>query len=84
MQIDLLISRDDNVVNMCEIKYCSDDFTVDRDYYRTILRRQEILSGLVSRKTAVRSTLITTFGLKPNEYSGVFVNVITMDDLFSD
>ena len=84
MQIDLLISRADNVVNMCEIKYCSDDFCVDREYYRTILRRQEVLSGLVSRKTAVRSTLITTFGLKPNEYSGVFVNVITLDDLFSD
>ena len=26
--------------------------------------------------------LITTFGLKDNEYSGAFVNTVTLDDLF--
>ena len=31
---------------------------------------------------AIHSTLITTFGLKYNEYSGAFTNVIDMDDLF--
>ena len=36
----------------------------------------------VNKKTVVRSTLITTFGLKKNEYSGVFTNVITLKDLF--
>ena len=81
-QIDLIISRNDNVVNMCEIKYYSDDYSVDNKYYRTILRRQEILSNCISRKQSINSTLITTFGLKKNEYSGVFTNVVTLDDLF--
>ena len=81
-QIDLLISRKDNVLNMCEIKYLGDDFAVDKDYYRTILRRQEILTKKVSPKIAIHSTLITTFGLKNNEYGGVFTNVVTMNDLF--
>lgn len=31
----------------------------------------------------VHSTLITTYGLKYNEYSSDFDNVITLDDLFS-
>lgn len=31
---------------------------------------------------AIHSTLITTYGLKYNEYSGAFVNVIDMDALF--
>ncbi|WP_026506939.1 AAA family ATPase [Butyrivibrio sp. MC2013] len=82
VQIDLLILRNDNVVNMCEIKYYSDDYTVDKDYYRTMLRRTEILSGMVPKKCAVYGTLITTFGLKHNEYSGVFNNLVTLDDLF--
>lgn len=82
-QIDLLISRQDNVINMCEIKYYSRDFTVDKQYYRTLLARQSILSEMVSPKLVVRSTLITTFGLSRNEYSGVFSNVITLEDLFS-
>ncbi|MBP3198631.1 MAG: hypothetical protein J6N21_16725 [Butyrivibrio sp.] len=60
---------------MCEIKYYSNDFSVDKDYYRTMLRRSETLSKLVPKKCAVYGTLITTFGLKENEYSGVFTNV---------
>lgn len=54
-----------------------------KDYYRIMLRRQELLAGQLSRRKVVHSTLITTFGLKVNEYSGVFTNVITLDDLFA-
>lgn len=81
-QIDLIIMRKDNAVNMCEIKFYSDDFVVDRDYYRTILRRTDMLSKVISPKISVFSTLITTYGLKRNEYSGAFVKTITFDDLF--
>ena len=82
VQIDLLLLRNDNVLNMCEIKFYGDDFNVTAEYYRKLLRRQEILMKEVNKKTVVRSTLITTFGIKKNEYSGVFTNVITLDDLF--
>lgn len=82
IQIDLLITRNDNVINMCEIKYYSGPYKVDKDYYAKILRRQSVLSEKVSAKVSIHSTLITTFGLVNNEYSGAFVNAITMDDLF--
>lgn len=84
MQIDLLIQRNDHVINMCEIKFTSDDFAVDKNYYRILLSRPEGIRKMVSPKYAIRNTLITTFGLKQNEYSGVFTNVVTLDDLFSD
>ena len=67
---------------MCEIKFYGDDFAVNGDYYRKLLRRQEMLMKDVNKKTVVRSTLITTFGLKRNEYSGIFTNIITLEDLF--
>lgn len=82
MQIDMLISRKDNVINMCEIKFYSDDFVVNKEYYRTIQRRIEALLSIIPRKMSVYSTLITTYGLKKNEYSGVFAKTITFDDLF--
>ena len=82
MQIDLLISRNDDVVNMCEAKFYSDDFTVTKGYYRQLLRRQEALAKRISPKSVVHSTLITTFGLRHNEYGGAFTNVVTLDDLF--
>ncbi|MCR5219786.1 MAG: hypothetical protein K6E31_02175 [bacterium] len=81
-QIDLLIQRNDNVINMCEIKFYGGDFAVSKDYYKVLLRRQGILAAEVSPKISVHSTLITTFGLTHNEYSGAFTNVINLDDLF--
>lgn len=84
VQIDLLISRNDNVINMCEIKYYSNDFTVDKAYYQVLLHRQNLLQKEITRKFSVHNTLITTFGLSYNEYSGIFSNVITLDDLFCE
>ena len=83
-QIDLLVSRNDNVINMCEIKYYSGEFKVNKEYYLKLLKRQTILAEYVSPKVTVHSTLITTFGLMQNEYSGTFLNVIVLDDLFKD
>ncbi len=81
-QIDLLIIRNDNVINMCELKFYSGEYEVDNAYYKTLLNRETILQGQVSPKIAIRSTLVTTFGLRKNEYSGAFSNVILLDDLF--
>ena len=81
-QIDLLIIRDDNVTNMCELKFYSGEYEVDKLYYKTLLTRESLLQKMVSTKVVIRSTLITTFELKKNEYSSVFSNVILMDDLF--
>ena len=82
-QIDMLIIRNDNVINMCEIKYYSDDFMVDNQYYRKLVSRQELLATQVSRKYSIYNTLITTFGLKKNEHSGIFTRVLSMNDLFA-
>ncbi len=81
-QIDLLIERDDHVVNMCEMKFYNKEFVVDKQYYSVMLERADSLVSVIPRTHSVRTTLITTFGLKKNEYSGVFSKVLTLDDLF--
>ena len=81
-QIDLLIERDDHVVNMCELKFYSGEFVVDKDYHKVLINRQGLLEEAIPRGMIVHSTLVTTYGLKYNEYSGDFDNVITMEDLF--
>jgi len=83
-QIDLLIDRADNVVNLCEMKFYQDEFTIDKAYFRTLQNRQSrLLEALPKRKT-VHTVLITTYGLTYNEYSGFFLRTLTLDDLFSD
>lgn len=81
-QIDLIIERKDNIVNMCEIKFYSNEFSVDKDYHKVLLNREELLSKELSPKKMIHKTLITTVGLKYNEYSSDFDNVIILDDLF--
>ena len=81
-QIDMIIERKDNVVNMCEIKFYSDEFVVDKDYHLILENRKKLLREKISKKATIHSTLITTFGIKRSEYYGDFVNVLTVDDLF--
>lgn len=81
-QVDMLIVRKDNVVNMCEIKFYGTEFIVDKTYDKVLRNRIATLSEELSPKMAIHSTLITTFGLKYNEYSGNFTNVIDMNALF--
>ena len=65
------------------MKYTAKDFRVDKDYYRLLLNRHELLREAVPRRKTIQNILITTFGLVCNEYSGVFSNVVTLDDLFA-
>lgn len=81
-QIDMLILRKDNVVNMCEMKFYSDDFAVDKDYDKLLRNRQAILYENLPKKSIIHNTLVTTYGIKDNEYKWSFDNVITMEELF--
>ena len=83
-QIDLLIKRDDHVLNACEIKFVGDEFAVDQGYYRKLQSRQQLLMETISPKWSIHQTLITTYGLHYNEYSGIFSRVIVINDLFRE
>jgi hypothetical protein len=81
-QIDLIISRKDNVVNMCEMKFYGDEYVVNNAYERKLAHRQILLAEKLNRRTVIYPVLITTYGLTYNEYSGSFTHTVVMDDLF--
>ena len=81
-QIDMIIDRADRVINVCEIKYSSDKFLIDRDYDAKLRHKVETLMQTEKPKKNPHLTLITTFGLAENEFSGRIQRCITMDDLF--
>lgn len=82
MQIDLLIDRADRVVNVCEIKFCNDNYIITSTYARKITNRIDRTSDMFKHKRGIASVLITTYGLKRNEYSSRFQKVLTLKDLF--
>lgn len=82
-QIDMLIDRNDNIIDMCEMKFYNEKFTIDKSYHGKLVHRLNLLSANIPRRKTVHSVLVTTYGLNFNEYSGDFQNVVTLDDLFS-
>lgn len=81
-QIDLLIVRKDQVINLCEIKYSASDYTLTAEEDAGIRRKISDLQISTKTKYAIYPTLITTYGLVENSYSLNIQNVVTMDDLF--
>lgn len=82
MQIDLLIDRKDNVLNLCEMKFVGSEFEVDNDYDKKLRHRLQWMLDHINRKQSLQMTLVTTFGLKYGYHSGMFQQVVTLDHLF--
>lgn len=81
-QIDLLIVRKDQVINLCEIKYSESEYAITVNTDKSIKNKISDLVLKTKTKYAIHPTLITTHGLVENSYSNSVQAVITMDDLF--
>lgn len=82
-QIDLLISRRDHVTNLCEIKFSTGEYAIDKDYDLKLRNKIEAFRRDTSYKGTIQLVMITTFGLKKNQYSSLIQNQIVLNDLFS-
>lgn len=83
-QIDLLIDRRDHVINLCEIKFSQQKFTITKEYAAQLERKITIFKEDTTTQKAVWLTMLTTFGLIENEYSRRLVQKsLTMDVLFN-
>ena len=81
-QIDMLIIRDDRVVNLCEMKFLSKEYEPKNDDELLLRGRIVTLQERLSFKQTIHLTLVTTIGLRQNAHSGIFQKVVTMGDLF--
>ena len=83
VQIDLLIDRSDEIIDICEIKYSKETYTITSDYSAELERKRTVFETVTQTKSAVHTVMITTYGLTRNEYWGDIQAEITLDDLFS-
>lgn len=82
-QIDLLIDRNDRVINICEIKFSDKAFSITKEYAENLRNKLTAFREETATNKTLFLTLITTFGLKPNNYSGQLVNdALDMSALF--
>ena len=82
MQIDLLINRSDDVVNVCEMKFSKAAFAVTNAYAKKLVQRLHDLETLHPKKT-FHLTLISVNSMQRNEYSDLFTSAVVAEDLFA-
>lgn len=81
-QIDLIIERKDQVINLCEMKYSLLPYTIDKEYMFNLENKKQVFLKETKTKYAVRLTLVSPNGLHHNQYSDIVRNVITAKDFF--
>ncbi len=82
-QIDLLIDRRDQVINLCEMKYAADSYTLTKAGEEDIRHKVHDFQSLTGTRSAIHVTLVTPYGRRQNAHSGTFQSVVTADDLFA-
>ena len=82
-QIDLLLDRKDNCINLCEMKFWSKEFVIDKKYAIELDNKVKVFKEQTNTKKTIFPTMITTYGTKQNiYYTGRIVSEVRMEDLF--
>ena len=81
-QIDLIIDRADNIVNLCEIKYSRLEYEITSDDETNFINKIERFIAQTRTSKSVIFTMITSSGVKSGKYSGMVQTSITLDMLF--
>ena len=84
VQIDLLLDRADNVINICEMKFAQGPFVIDKATAGELSVKAETFRAVSRTRKAIHLTMVTSEGLVRNAYNNRIQSDITLDDLFAD
>lgn len=82
VQIDLLIDRKDDTINLCEMKFTHGKFTINKDYAEKLQDKIDVFISETETKKNVLLILITSNGIAPNAYADMVQKEVTLDQLF--
>lgn len=80
-QIDLLIDRADNTINVVEIKFSQGPFTITKTYAEELRRKLAVFRGASGTRKNVFLTFLTTHGLAENAYAKELAQVSLGTDM---
>ncbi|MEP7376438.1 MAG: ATP-binding protein [Chitinophagaceae bacterium] len=82
-QIDMIIDRADQSINLCEAKFTKENFAISKSYAAQLRMKKSIFRQATKTKKVTFNTLLTTYpALKNEHYLGEIDNEVTMDKLF--
>ncbi len=81
-QIDLLINRNDQSINVCEMKFSSNAYALTKSDIQNIDKKKQVLSYHLKSKKHLFTTLITTHAIAKNAYSQDIDQLVLLEHLF--
>jgi AAA+ ATPase superfamily predicted ATPase len=81
-QIDLILDRSDNVINLIEIKYADNEYTISKSYEKNLMNKVSEFKEYYKTKKAIWMVLLSTYGLASMANAGLIHTSITADVLF--
>ena len=82
VQIDLLIDRSDDVIDICEMKYAADGFRVTSAFLKGIKMKVSVMRQYIPEKKFLQVVLVTSNGVIKNKYSEEIPVQVTAESLF--
>lgn len=82
-QIDLLFDRDDDSITICEIKYTSTSFAIDKQYAKSLMNKVDVFKDKTKTNKQIFIAMISATGIKATMYSEELISgEVTLNDLF--
>ena len=78
----MLIDRADGIVDLCEVKYSDEPYSLDKDECESILHRAEVFRRESGVNKAVHTVVVAANGVAKSKYLGNIQNVVDGAALF--
>ena len=82
-QVDLVLKRSDHVINLLEMKYSNQPYAINKTVREDLIRKKNDFLLATGTREAVHLTLVTPWGLVPNQYAKEIQSQVTVDQLFA-
>lgn len=84
-QIDLVIDRNDNCINIFELKFSNKPYEITKSYADQLQQKIEVFKTQTKTKKNVFLTFLTTLGVKKNKYYlSIVTHQLLIEDLFEE
>lgn len=80
-QIDLIIDRADQTINICEMKFAQSEYEITKTDNENITNKVDTFLRQTATRKSLMLTLITSFGVKQNVYSGRIQRQVILHEL---
>jgi AAA+ ATPase superfamily predicted ATPase len=82
-QVDLLIDRNDHVINLVELKFYNQEYIMTKAYAQSLRIKAATFKAATKTRKQIFLILLSSFPLLPNQHSiGLIDQALTMNDLF--